>query len=340
MTFGKYGRARTLAPAYLFGLASCLAGVPTFIVGPPASGKSTIILAVKRKLDEIGVPNAIVSRLGLRGLKRLCVKMKKARRFALLNEEYSLIGSSDYMVEKMGELIGTLSYQGYFYDPGLDVEVDVDALGFLSGVQPLWIMKMITNPVFTTFIREKFIRYYLLPYEPSPPISQLEAINILTERCEVRDLSPGFRIPDEFIIALTIQLGPTRAREYAPRIAKALSLLMPQKYIYRALKFYAVRIAFEDDIITKVLTEHGFRGSVRWREYTVLYWVLRLGKATPKDIGECLGLKSTSSIYELLNAGIQAGWITSQPESNSPGSRIVYLPNPEWAKKVAWGEER
>jgi len=333
MTFGKFGRAKTLAPPYIFGLASCIAGVPTFIVGPPASGKSTVIFAIKRKLDEIGVPNAVISRLGLKGLKKLCVIMHKAKNFALLNEEYSLIGSSDYMVEKMGELVGTLSYQGYFFDPGLGIEISVQRLGFVSGVQPLWLINLVSNPVFTTFLKEKFIRYYMLPYEPSEPISQMEAINILVERLEVRDRSPGYKIPNEFIEALTVQLGPTRAREYAHRIAKALSILMPQKYIYRAMKFYAERIAFEDEIMTKVLTEKGFRADVRWREYTVLYWALRFGKLNPENLKQVLGLRSSKSVYSLINAGIQAGWLAGYPNNG----KVIYVPNPTLVKRLRWG---
>jgi len=308
--FSQYGKAETLAPSFIWGIACSRAGIPTFLVAPPSGGKSTVIFALQKWLTEHREPVKLVSRLNLRGMKQLNGWFKKKRYATILNEDYALIGSSDYIVEKMGEIIGSLSYSGVFIDDGLGVNIKVDRLGFVSGIQPMWIKNLVTHPVYATFIREKFLRYYLLPHKPSEDVDDLEAQYILVENTKTVKTDYDFEIPKEFLSGLAFQVGLTRAKMYAPKIAREIANIVGKDKIVDVLKFYSHRLKFEQMFLSRELGDKGFDVSVNWEAYHVLYWALRVDKITRVDLMTRLGVSSIRSVERATSKAINLGWIS------------------------------
>jgi len=309
--FSKYGKAKTLAPPFLWGLACARAGIPTLIVAPPSGGKSTVIFAIEEYLNKRNYPNRRISRIGLRSLKKLTLWLAKNPRSVLLNEDFALIGSSDYMTEKMGEIIGALSYSKTYQDDGLDINLNMQKLGFISGVQPFWMKRMVTNPVFITHLREKFVRYYCLPYTVSKDIDDLEAIDLLVSKTNEGDINLYPKIPKVFIEALARQLGTVRANKYSRLIASELSRFTNKRGLSKLLRFYAERIAFEKEMIEREFTEDSIEVTNLWIEYTVLYWCLRRGELTREALKVALGVSSMRSVDRATWKAISRGWITS-----------------------------
>jgi len=336
MTFGKFRGARTLAPPFIFSVACARAGVPVLLVSPPAGGKSTVIFAVERWLRYHKENTDRISRLGLRGLKVLAKWLNMVKSATLLNEDYSSIGYSDYMTEKLGELIGALTYSKTYTDYGLDVNIDVIRLGFVSGVQPQWVRKMMTHPVFSTHLREKFVRYYCLPYMPTKDILDTEAIEGLVANLEEKPFNPNVRRPKEFDGALAFQLGQTRGRMFADKIATALSGLVHEKYLWRLLRFYAQRLKFEYDFVYRTLGLDGYKSQTKWHEYIALYWTLRSGVMTRQDYMMRFGVSSMRSVERVLSKALESGWITSKwSETGDTGIKLFYV-NPEARRKLRW----
>ncbi len=323
MLFKEFGEAKTLADAYLWSIACAKAGIPCLLIAPPSGGKSTVIFSVEQWLKEHEELTLRVSRLGLRGLRNLTSLLAKNKVATLLNEDYANIGSSDYMVEKLGELISALSYSGTYQDYGLRIDLNMVRLGFISGVQPLWIQNIMSHTVFSTCIREKFLRYYFLPFTPTKDIDDLEAQQILNENTKQFDVNPNLQIPKEFIQALALQVGQTRAQMYAPRIARELVKLVGDIAITKALKFYAVRLGFEHLFVNRELTDKGFSVETEWQAYTALYWALRYGRLKRGDYLARLGVSSLRSVDRCLERAIGKGWVTSFWNSR----HRVYIPN-------------
>ncbi len=323
MPFEGFGEAKTLADAYLWSIACSKAGIPCLLVAPPSGGKSTVIFATEQWLKEHEEFTLRVSRLGLRGLRNLAGLLAKNKVATLLNEDYANIGSSDYMVEKLGELISALSYSGTYQDYGLRIDLNMVRLGFISGVQPLWIQNIMSHTVFSTCIREKFLRYYFLPFAPTKDLDDLEAQQILNENTKQFDVNPNFQIPTEFIRALAFQVGQTRAQMYAPRIARELVKLVGDEAIDEALKFYAVRLGFENLFVNRELTDTGFSVTTEWQAYHALYWALRCGRLKRGDYLARLGVSSMRSVDRCLERAIGKGWVTSFWN----GGNRVYIPN-------------
>ena len=332
MVFGKYGNARSLAPPFLFGIACARAGIPTMFIAPPAGGKSVTIFAIEKYLKEHDEKVRRINRIGLRGLQKLSKWLNDVQTAVLLNEEFSSIGSSAYMTEKMGELIGNIAYSKSYHDDGLDIHIEMVKLGFLSGVQPLWVSNIMVHRVFATHIREKFLRYYMLPYDVTPDVDDYEVISTLTEKTNEHEPYLVKRIPNEFVCALAKQVGITRAKRYAPQIAHELSKLIPKDTLGKALRFYAENLAFENDMVIREIDEKGYIVRTRWREYTALYWCLRRGKLTAGDFMLYLGVTSGKSVYNVINAGLEVGWITRVYNNSRP----YYMATEGWRKRRAW----
>jgi len=332
----EFGRLRNLATDFLFGLGCVKAGIPALLIAPPSGGKTTLIYTIHRYLEDNDKNVMLISRLGLRGLKKLARVLNYVDEFNLLNEDYALIGSSDYMAEKIAEIVGALSYSGTYYDYGLEIRIALQKLGFLSGVQPYWLRRLMTKPAYITHIREKFIRYYMLPYTPSRDVEMKKAIIELLmkyNRAKKNIMSgDGYTIPREFIRALASQVGMVRAKEYAERLGYALSEVLGSQNVHRAMKFYAQRIGFEDNVIRRDLTEEGYKVQVMWREYTALYWALRKGRLTREEMRKALGVTSIRSADRLIEEGIYTGWITTQWVN---GIKYV-IPNPELRELLRW----
>jgi len=328
--------AETLAPAYLFSLACCDAGIPLMLIAPPAGGKTTIIFAIESFYRDKGEPVRLVSRIGLRGLRKLADWLNYHRNVVLLNEDYSLIGSSNYMVEKMAEIVSALSYSKVYIDEGLGVTVRVSRLGFITGVQPMWIRNIVENPVFATHIREKFVRYYVLPHKASRDISMSKAIALLVngtknlmERCkETYDV----RFPKEFLEGLAVQVGFTRAREFADLLSVVLPRFIPREYINRFLKYTAVRLRFEESFISREVTETGFKVKTFWKGYTGLYWIIRDNKSSHESLRIRLGASSYRSVDKVLEETFKLGWVTSKVEN---GRKFFYIAKPI-EKLIGW----
>lgn len=321
--FNEFGKARTLADGFMWSVACCKAGIPCLLVAPPSGGKTTVIFGTEHYLKDIGEPTLKVSRLGLRGLTVLTKFLEANSIASLLNEDYATIGSSDYMVEKLGELIGALSYSGTYSDYGLHINLTVTRLGFISGVQPLWIKTLMTHVVFSTHIREKFLRYYFLPYCASADVDDKEAIEILLKNLKEGKYEANFQIPSQFIEALSFQVGSTRAKIYAPRLAREIAKFFKPQDIPRALKFFATRIGFERSFVQREIGERGYNVETQWSPYHALYWTLRQGKITKEQYMERLGVTSLRSVERCVQKAIGLGWITSIWNSG----KKVFIPN-------------
>jgi len=328
--FRAFKEARSLAPPFVFSIACARAGIPLLMIAPPSGGKSVIIMAVEEWLKAHGDSTLKVSRLGLKGLRQLTDWLRSERKATLLNEDYALIGSSGYMVEKMGELIGALSYAKTYSDFGLKINITVDRLGFISGVQPYWIFDMVTNPVFATHLREKFIRYYVLPCSVTPSISERTAIDLLTTSLHFKQVVVGYKIPSSFMNALEVQVGETRAKIYGEKLARELSYLIPEEDIEKALDFYSWRLVFDAYAMEREIGERHYEVTSRWHEYTVLYWLLRRGALTREELAKCLGVTSLRSVDRATTKAINQGWITSYWDS----AQKKYIPSLEWKRRL------
>jgi len=328
--FRTFKEARSLAPPFVFSIACARAGIPLLMLAPPSGGKSTVILAVEEWLKGHGESTLKVSRLGLKGLRQLTEWLKSEKRATLLNEDYALIGSSGYMVEKMGELVGALSYSKTYQDFGLRINITVDRLGFISGVQPYWIFDMVTNPVFATHLREKFLRYYMLPCSVTRPISMATAISLLTTSLRERERGAIPKIPSSFMGALELQVGETRALEYAQRLVWELARFIPEGELEQVLDFYSWRLVFDAYAMEREIGERHYEVTSRWHEYTVLYWLLRRGALTREELAKCLGVTHLSSVDRATGKAIRQGWITSYWDS----AQKKYIPSLEWKRRL------
>jgi len=331
MSWSRYGDAKTLAPTFELGVACAKAGIPLLIVAPPSGGKSTIIFAVEKWLSEHGENVRRQARLGLRALKGLTEWLKTSQTATIVNEDFSAIGRTEYMTELMGEIIGLLSYSKTYQDEGLKIDLTMTKLGFVSGVQPLWIKKMMVHPVFATHIREKFLRYYELPYTPTKKIGMNEAIDTLTRKAQSFKMNVKVRIPPEFLSALSFQVGSERAGEYAPMIARELTTLMPKSKVWKALKFYAMRMMFEREFVERELSDEGFTVETKWSGFHALYWVLRKGRVTREEFMDLLGVTSLRSVDRALDHAIRYGWVTSTWNSSTKG----FMPSEGMKRRVA-----
>jgi len=311
LLFSQFGEARSLAADLCFCVASAKAGVPVLLVAPPSGGKSTVIMGVEAWLKLRGEMTQRVSRIGLKTLKVLTDRLNVERKATLLNEDYALIGSSDYMVEKMGEIIAALSYAHTYQDLGLKIDVTVERVGFISGIQPYWLSFMVQNPVFATHLREKFIRYYMLPMSITQDVDDTVAIKLIakTLKFEVRAVNDA--IPDDFMTSLTLQVGDTRAKRFSRAIANQMSFLSKTEDFERLMHFYAKRLAFEAHIMDRELGENTYTMRSYWQEYTVLYWLLRCGAMTREQIAIRLGVTSTRSVDLAIGKAFNKQWITS-----------------------------
>jgi len=330
MFFRTFKEARSLAPPFVFSVGCARAGIPLLLLAPPSGGKSTVIIAVEEWLKAHGESTLKVSRLGLKGLRQLTDWLKVSKQATLLNEDYALIGSSGYMVEKMGELVGALSYSKTYQDFGLKINITVERLGFISGVQPYWIFDMVTNPVFATHLREKFLRYYMLPFSITPPISDKKAIDLLTTSLRDKKEVVSYKIPSSFMKALNIQVGQTRAEIYGERLARELSHLIPEEELETSMSFYAQRLAFESYAMERDLGERSYEVMSRWHEYTVLYWLLRRGALSREELANCLGVTSLRSVDYATTKAIRQGWVTSIWNRGTK----YYLPSMEWKRRL------
>jgi hypothetical protein len=320
--FKGFGRAETLADGFIWGVACARAGIPTLLVAPPSGGKSTIIDACKKWLGMNNYKTLEVSRIGLRTLKGVASYLIRNKEVVLFNDDYSNIGDSDYMVVKMGEIISALSYSGGFYDYGLNIKITMKKLGFISGVQPLWINTLMSSRVFSTNIREKFIRYYLLPHRPTPDLEYEEAIKLLVENQPTYRQSGEIKIPSIFLDSLALQVGRTRGKEFANRLVEELKALVPLWKIPKLLRFFSTRIGLENIIVERELGEYTYNVDVYWKAYTVLYWCLRKGGVEKEDFKEYLGVSSIRSVERALDEALTKGFVVMTPTRN-----LRVLPN-------------
>lgn len=316
LLFDSFGKVKTLADTYLFSVACARAGVPLLLIAPPSGGKSTVIFAAEKYLRDTGTSVERVSRIGLRSLKELCDFLKSSYAATLVNEDYATLGSADYMVEKMGELIGALSYSGSYQDHGLKIDLKMAKLGFISGVQPLWIRTIMTHRVFSTHLREKFMRFYVLPCAPSEDVDDVEAISLLVQKTVSYHEDLRTLIPVEFLRALAFQVGTTRAQRFAPSIAREVAKLIPRKHVVEALRYFATRLEFERDFVQREVSDSGFDVETRWLAYHALYWVLRKGKVQREEFMNLLGVTSVRSVDRALEKALQTGWVTSNWNDN------------------------
>jgi len=323
MLFKEFGKAQSMADGFEWSIACCKAGIPSLLIAPPSGGKSTIIFALEKYLRDHGEASLRVSRIGLRGLHVLAKFLDGNQRASLLNEDYATIGSSEYMVEKLGELVGALSYSGTYQDQGFGIDLQMVRLGFISGIQPLWVKTMMTHTVFSTHIREKFLRYYFLPHCVSEDIDDMEASQILNKNIKAVKNKHVLPIPKEFIEALSFQVGLTRAKIYAPRLAEQLSQFFRAVDLPRALKYFAIRLGFEKAFVHREIKTTGFEVETNWASYHVLYWALRRGRITGAEYMARLGVTSMRSVERCLSDAMRLGWITSTWNSQ----KKVYVPN-------------
>jgi len=272
-----------------------------------------------------------ISRLGLKSLKALGDWLRSSANATLVNEDYANLGSSSYMVEKMGEIVASLAYSGTYQDLGLGLDLRMSRLGFISGIQPLWVKTMMTHPVFATHVREKFIRYYELPYASARSIDMMSAIQLLSSHASLGEMDLNVRIPTEFVSGLSFQVGSTRAMEYAPRICRELSMLMPSHKVHSAMTFYATRLGFERDLLEREFATDGYTVTTRWQGYHALYWVLRRGKVVREEFMDLLGVTSVRSVDRALDYALRYGWITSIWNNGHK----VYVPSEGIKKRVA-----
>ena len=326
----KFSEASPLADGFIMGVASCLSGIPVFLVAPPSGGKTVCIRSLEKWMDEHGMKYRQVSRIGLKGLKELSLWINKNQNVTLTNDDFSLIGSSDYMVEKMAEIVASLSYDHRYMDYGNDIIVSCSSLAFISGLQPLWLQYVMRYRVWDTHLREKFIRFYMIPYKDSRDIDDVTAVNNLSKAL---DLTDGYdaRVDRDLLEALVSQLGYTRGLIYYQKLHESLTRIIDRDYFHDVSKFLASRIRIESMIVTREVTDRGYEINVGWRAYTMLYWCMRIGKPSKTDLCIRLGI-TPRSVERLAEDAVSRGWIATTRNSTT----VRYIVNPIISEMFSW----
>lgn len=314
--FKEFRGAETLADGFIFGLACAKAGIPVLLVAPPSGGKSTIISACNMWLERNKIKTLKASRISLRTLREIASELVRNKEVVIINDDYSDIGDSDYIQRKMGEIISELSYSRGYHDYGLKVTISIKKLGFISGVQPLWIKTMFSSRVFATNIREKFIRYYILPFKPTKDLREQKAVELLVNNQPTYNQTEEVEIPSIFIDSLALQVGRTRAGEFADRLVEALKSLVPIWKIPKLLRFFSIRLGFENLLVDRSLGDYTYHIEVAWKGHTVLFWCLRRGALEREDLLELLGVSSLRSVDRAIEEAFIKGWIIETPTRN------------------------
>jgi hypothetical protein len=326
----RFSEASTLADGFIVSVACTLAGLPLFLIAPPSGGKTVCIRATEKWMDSHNMKYRQVSRIAIKGLKDLSLWINRNQNVTLTNDDFSLIGSSDYMTEKMAEIVASLSYDHRYVDYGNDIVVSCSSLAFISGLQPLWLQYVMRYRVWDTHLREKFIRFYMMPHKQSRDLDDVTAINSLSSAITVSD---GYeaRMNRDLLESLISQLGYTRGYIYYQKLHEALTRIVERDYFHTVCRFLANRISIEDMIVVREISDKGYEISVGWRAYTMLYWCMRIGTPSKSDLCIRLGV-TPRSVERLAEDAMSRGWIAASRNSTT----VRYVVNPSIAKMFSW----
>jgi hypothetical protein len=341
--FGRFGFAKSLALPFIFSLSVGVSGKPNFLIAPSGTGKTVVVKAVEKYLEEINYPVAFVDKINLTNLQALNDWLNENPSCVLVNDDFSHIGTSEYNTEKTGSLIGGLSYDKRFKDKAMKIDIEyIERLGFITAIQPYWIKDVVLSGTWITFFRQRFIRYYMLSaYHYGRQRKPSTMINRLIKGMKFYDVPKAIHHNANLKNALRSQLGGGRGQECYDDIRRNIYKFVGQHAYQRTCDLIAERLVFENAFMRRDynLLERKFIVQTRDIEFTILNIALRYNPLSYKDLARELHLildeeQANRTLSKLINSVENLKWITRQSQRNKKFSGSHLIVNPEIKQRL------
>ena len=345
--FGRFGFAKSLALPFIFSLSVAVSGKPEFIISPTGSGKTVIVKAVERYLESVDYPVVFADKINLTNLQALNDWINNNPNCVIVNDDFSHIGTSEYNTEKTGSLIGGLSYDKRFKDKAMKIDIaHVEHLGFITAIQPYWIKDVVISGTWTTFFRQRFIRYYMLSaYHYGKQRSPRIMIDRLIKGMKTYNVPKTIHHNLNLKEALRFQLGGGRGGECYNDIRRNIYKFVGQKAYRRTCNLIAERLMFEHSFMRRDydLLRRKYIVQTNDIEFTILNIALRYNPLTYSDLARELHLildeeQANRTLAKLINRVESLKWISrlSQRQVKKRGTLLIV--NPELKKRLCLEE--
>jgi len=337
-----------------FDLVNCCAlvdsGIPFFIVAPPSGGKTTLIKALERIYNGKFFVY-VLERFSPMRLIALQDRMNEARNVLFLSEDFSTMGEDETAVFKMAVIISKLAYDKRYIDTfyidknhpeGLFIEVD--KLGFVCGLQPLWLTIYSGKEVFETLIMEKILRYYRLPIKPIKETESMKrVVSWLVERIKERKgFKPKKELVEKLQKSLAVQCG-ARAKEYSGVIARNLTKYIPKSLVSEWIEQFRRRFSFEKLFLMRYYEPNeGLISYALHKEYTVLFFAMQYNHCSLKRLRDFVKIraktKGATNRYTgyLIKSARECNYVTTLRRSKE----LIVLPSKKFRSVWLYDFER
>lgn len=340
---GRFGFAKSVALPFIFSLSVAESGKPLFIVSPTGSGKTVIVKAVETYFEENDYPVVNINKLNLTNLQSLNDWINNNPYCVIVNDDFSHIGTSEYNTEKTGSLIGGLSYDKRFKDTAMKIDIaHIQRLGFITAIQPYWIKDVVTSGTWTTFFRQRFIRYYMLSaYHYGKQRKPFEMIQRLIKGVKTYNVPKSIHHNVKLRNALRLQLGGGRGQECYDDIRRSIYKYVGQHAYRRTCNLIAERISFENLFMVRDydLLQRKYIVQTHDIEFTILNIALRYNPLTYSDLARELHLilekkKAQSTMTALVKRVENMGWVTRLQQRNKQNKGTSIVVNLEMKKRL------
>lgn len=340
--FGRYGFAKALTLPFIFSLSVAKSGKPLFLIAPTGTGKTVIVKAVETYLEESGYAVVFVDKINLTNLQALNQWINENPFCVLVNDDFSHIGTSDYNTEKTGSLIGGLSYDKRFKDKAMKIDIaKIEKLGFITGIQPEWIKGVVQSGTWTTFYRQRFIRYFMLPaYHYGKQRKPIDMITRLVKSVKVYDVPKRIHHNLNLRNALRLQLGGGRGQECYDDIRRNIYKYVGQYAYQRCCDLLAERLSFENAFMRRdySLIKREYIVQTNGIEFSILNIALRYNPLSYKDLARELHLildeeQANRTLATLINRVESLEWVTRLKQRNKTFSGSHIIVNPKIKKR-------
>lgn len=291
-------------------LASVAGGISTLVIGPPASGKSLACdLAYELGQKEELCSHALKCH-NLSIFAPVLQDFTKDDRVWMFCDEISHLGNSDELISKLVSAVGQLSYDGEFHRLMRDsFSLECGSLGFVLGVQPHIMKKLLNHRSYETMIRGKFHRFWDLPMEPRGKwIDKKEFVNHCLRRMKI--FEPWNPQPSkELIWALTKQCG-WRNYQFAKKYLRGLSYFIEEEYMDNFVFLLTKQLELEDTFVEKRSDQEKSHFRVKIFEYNVAYVLASDPNASLEEIAAYCGY-SVGDVAKYISSNYALNEITS-----------------------------
>lgn len=272
-------------------------GYPILIIAPTGGGKTVLIKSLGNRLEKEGWIVRVLERIS--PLRMLALQEDILNQNALfLSEDFSTIGHDDDATYKSSMMVAKLSYDKRYIDPLFatkkypdGLQMYVKKLGFLCGLQPLWLAIYVNKTVFQTLIQEKILRYYRLPISTIKHTDKMDTVVNYLENLELKPQKNDYYLDNYWYEmlreSLQIQTG-VRASEYIKPIMEKLKTYIPENIIKEWIKQLSLRMSFEAFIFTQYYSTANAtvpQTEVLFKEYSVLFYSLWFNPLRFKELG-------------------------------------------------------